>query len=283
MSASHDARSGQFPGGEWRRSLPAESDAILRRWEKDPRAVGSPDRAAFRTIMRTAPAAEGSVYRGQETKSGTNWIMPLDRQEEYFRSMIGTGRTLRLSRHTSASSLPEVAAGFGHTVYKFTGHQARSIGNSLHEAVLPPGTYEVTTVWRGYAQARAPIDGRTTFSTEQVRVTLRRVKPGPPLEFPAQQRAARKAAGGHQASPARAAATDELPERRRSRTHAERPRTLQGAAAQPGNRQAGRVLEFPSQPGLPADPGRSLVAGRRAPPRHPAAKTSSGSPKPGAR
>ena len=185
MPAGSHARPGQFPGGDWRQKLPAESDAILRRWEKDPRAVGSSDRAAFRGIVRSAPPAEGSVYRGEETMSGAHWIMPLAQQEEHFRSMIGTERTIRIRRYTSASSLPEVAAGFGHTVHEFTGHQARSIGNSLHEAVLPPGTYEVTHVERGPGQARAPIDGRTMFVTEQVRVRLRRVEPGQALEFPA--------------------------------------------------------------------------------------------------
>jgi hypothetical protein len=118
--------------------------------------------------------------------SGSSWIMPLARQEEHFRSMIGTGRTLRFPRYTSASSLPEVAAGFGRTVLEFAaGHQARSIGNSLHEAVLPPGTYEVIGVEREHGQARAPIDGRTMFDSEHVRVTLRRIPSGPPIEFPA--------------------------------------------------------------------------------------------------
>jgi hypothetical protein len=235
--------------------------------------------------------------------------MPLAQQEEHFRSMIGTRRTLRLSRYASASSLPEVAAGFGHTVYEFVGHQARSIGNSLHEAVLAPGTYEVIKVERGYGQARAPIDGRTMFSTEQVRVTVRRVRPGPPPEFPAlpwhfaaapasrglssvtarparvdsrslsaiergwravthelaenhsfekaqeviagkarmaQQRAARKAAAGHEPSPDRAAATDELSGRRRSRsrTGAETFADRQGTAARAADRQPGRVLRW---------------------------------------
>jgi hypothetical protein len=50
---------------------------------------------------------------------------------------------------------------------------------------MPPGTYEVARAERGYGQARAQIDGRTMFGTEQVRVTVRRVKPGPPPEFPA--------------------------------------------------------------------------------------------------
>jgi hypothetical protein len=229
MPAGQPAKPGRFPGGDWRQSLPAESDAILRRWEKDPRAVGSSARAAFRAIVGSAPAAEGSVYRGQETRSGAYWIMPLARQVEHFRSMIGTGRTIRFARYTSTSSRPEVAAGFGRTVFEFVGHQARSIGNSLHEAVMPPGTYEVVRVERGYGLARAPIDGRTMFSTEQVRVTVRSVEPGT-------------------------------------------------AAAGPGNRQPGRVPEFPAPPGSLADPGRSPAIGRRGASRPRARTTRSRSP-----
>jgi hypothetical protein len=135
--------------------------------------------------------------------SGAHWIMPLARQEEHFRSMIGTGRTLRFPRCTSASSLPEVAAGFGRTVFEFTdGHRARSIGNSLHEAVLPPGTYEVVHVEREHGQARAPIDGRTMFRSEHVRVMLRRTPPEPLIEFPARAAAPAPRPGpGQRAAP----------------------------------------------------------------------------------
>jgi hypothetical protein len=174
MGASDHLSPGQFPGASWRQALPAEHEAILRRWEKDPRAVPSQDRAAFRKIVPSAPVAQGSVYRGTETLSAPHWIMPLDRQVEHYRSMIGTGQTIRFPRFTAASSLPEVASGFGRTVYEIEGHEGRHIGNGLHEAVLPPSSYEVTGAERGTGRARAPIDARTMFNTEQVRVKLRR-------------------------------------------------------------------------------------------------------------
>jgi hypothetical protein len=34
-------------------------------------------------------------------------------------------------------------AGFGHTLYEIEGHNAKGIGNSLHEGVTPPGNFEV--------------------------------------------------------------------------------------------------------------------------------------------
>jgi hypothetical protein len=67
-------------------------------------------------------------------------------------------------------------AGFGHTLYEIEGHNAKDIGNCLHEGVMPPGKFEVIAPpVRERGKARAPIDARTILETDQVRVRLRRI------------------------------------------------------------------------------------------------------------
>jgi hypothetical protein len=67
-------------------------------------------------------------------------------------------------------------AGFGHTLYQIEGHNAKDIGNSLHEGRDPPGKFEVIAPpVRERGKARAPLDARTLFETDQARVRLRRI------------------------------------------------------------------------------------------------------------
>jgi 2'-5' RNA ligase len=174
-AAEHNRAYPGAPGEEWRNSLPPEHEDILRRWEEHPRNVTGPDRPAFRKMLSSAPQAEGPVYRGQTTTGGPfgkRGIMPLDQQVEHYKGMMERGETLKLPRHSSASGLPEVANGFGHTMLEIHHSGARSIGNSLHEAVVPPGHYRITHVERGSGPARAQIDGRTSYDSEHVRVRV---------------------------------------------------------------------------------------------------------------
>ncbi len=166
-------RGGPQPGDAWRLGLPAGHQEMLRRWERDPRTVGrGSERARFRRLISTAPQVQGPVYRGDEVAGPPYGIMPLDRQVERFRTMMAEGATISFARHTATSARPEIAGGFGHTVYEIHGAAARAIGNSLHEAIMPPGTYRVTHVERRVSPSRAPIDGKTTFDSDHVHVRL---------------------------------------------------------------------------------------------------------------
>lgn len=165
-------------GDTWRAGLPQSDDELLRRWEKDPRAVAAgPERTHLRKLLATAPAVAGPVYRGDETKGGPYGIMPLDQQEDHFRDMMRSGAVVKFPRHTSTSTDPTVARGFGHTLYQIAGHGAKGIGNSLHEAVMPPGKYVVSGVERKALPSRAIIDARSVHTGDTVVVHLSPAQP----------------------------------------------------------------------------------------------------------
>jgi hypothetical protein len=161
------------PGEDWRRQRSPEDEALLRKWEKDPRAVSvGPERTRLRSLLKTAPTVDGPVYRGDETKGGPYGIMPLDQQEQKYRAMIGTDQVVKFPRNSSASTKPEIAGGFGHTLYQIDGAGAKGIGNSLHEAVMPPGKFKVTGVEQRTATVRSAFDGKTMHPSNQVVVHL---------------------------------------------------------------------------------------------------------------
>src|SRR5260370_14532334 len=112
---AHDSLShAQFPGCEWRDKLDMGGQQLLSAWEKDPRAVGASQRAAFRRLV--APEVHDTVFRGDETVDGPYGIMPLDRHEARYLAMAETGQTVHMPTHSSASLRPGIAGGFRHNL-----------------------------------------------------------------------------------------------------------------------------------------------------------------------
>lgn len=117
MTAADNLSDRQFPGVAWRQALPAEHEAMLARWQDHPAKVGQgADRAAFRKVISTAPQTDQPVYRGDEVLDGPYGIAPLDKTAEDFRAKAERGDTVRFARHSSVSTRPEIAGGFGHTL-----------------------------------------------------------------------------------------------------------------------------------------------------------------------
>lgn len=176
MSARDHLSKQQWPGEEWREARSPEEQDMLSRWEVSPKDIAPEERRAFRRTISTAPELEGPVYRGDRVMQGQGWVMPLNKQVEHFQGMMERGEPVNISRHASTSAKPEIAAGFGRTLYEIHDAGARAIGNSLHEGIMPPGKFHVTGVEHSPEQeTRSAVDGRTIYNSPGVRVRLKRI------------------------------------------------------------------------------------------------------------
>ena len=165
-------------GDTWRAGLPQSDDELLRRWEKDPRAVAAgPERTHLRKLLATAPAVAGPVYRGDETKGGPYGIMPLDQQEDHFRDMMPSGAVVNSPRHTSTSTDPTVARGFGHPPTRSRGTALKASATACTRRSMPPGKYVVSGVERKALPSRAIIDARSVHTGDTVVVHLSPAQP----------------------------------------------------------------------------------------------------------
>jgi hypothetical protein len=169
QSVDPDAAS-KGPGEEWRAGLPPEHEEMVQAWEKHPAAVGTgKTRANFRKVINTAPEVDGPVYRGDTPKNTYGFKSRIEASHP-------VGKQISFGRYSSTSTRPEVAGGFGHVLYEIHGHGARGIGNTLHEAVMPPGKFIVhSTEWR-HSPTRAVVDGRTMSNSEHLHVVLHPAK-----------------------------------------------------------------------------------------------------------
>lgn len=165
------------PGEDWRAGLHPDHDALVRRWEDDPRAVGTGKvRNDFRKLLSTAPTIDGPVYRGDSPKNSYGFRDKIEKPHQ-------PGKIISFPRWSSTSTRPEVASGFGHVIYEIHGHNAKGIGNTLHEGVMPPGKFQVHSAeWNEATPTRAGIDGKTMSTSPRLHVVL----------HPVDQREARK-------------------------------------------------------------------------------------------
>lgn len=153
-------------GRQWRSSLSPEHEAAVRGWEKHSPSMSSSDRKTFRNTVSSAPEVHTPLYRGVGSASKSGW--------EPLKAKHQPGATVSIGRHASASSRPEVAAGYGHVVYEMHDHHGREIGNALHEAVVPPGKYTVEHAEMRNTTAQANIDERTAYTSPRLHVRIRR-------------------------------------------------------------------------------------------------------------
>ena len=153
-------------GAEWRSGLGEDDEAMMQRWEDSPANIQPHERARFRKLVSGAPPVEGPVYRGVDFPGTYGWKDKIEKK-------VQKDTTINIPRWSSATTRPEVAGGFGTVVYEIHGHGgARGIGNTLHEAVMPPGKFTVHSAeWRKMP-VRANIDGRTTFESDRLHVVL---------------------------------------------------------------------------------------------------------------
>jgi hypothetical protein len=160
-----EQRFSKGPGTEWRAALPDHHEALVQHWEKNPWSMTSQHKKDFRKLIQSAPeVTDAPVYRGQHIKGAYG--------VEDFKKAHPAGSTVSFPRHSSTSLRPEVAAGFGRAVYEIHGHHAKGIGNTLHEAVMPPGKFRVhSSEWKSMP-TRASIDGSTTYDSPHLHVVL---------------------------------------------------------------------------------------------------------------
>lgn len=153
------------PGQDWRSSLPPEHEEVVRQYEKYSPGMTSQQRAQFRSIVKSAPIVDGPVYRGADVKGSYGYRSKIEKSHP-------VGKVVNFSKHVSTTTRPEVAAGYGHVVYEIHDHQAKGIGNTLHEAIMPPGKYRVQSAeWRD-SSAQANVDEGTQYTSPRLHVVL---------------------------------------------------------------------------------------------------------------
>lgn len=155
-------------GAEWRAQLSPENEDLVRRWEKmrNGELLSGDERKSMRNLVKGAPEVPDTVYRGALSAGRSGWKPLLQKHQP--------GAMINFARNSSVTTRPEVAAGFGHVVYEIQGqHHSRGIGNTLHEAIMPPGKYVVQSAnMRDDFPFRAAIDGKTLAKTTRLHVVL---------------------------------------------------------------------------------------------------------------
>jgi hypothetical protein len=153
------------PGREWRASLAPHHEEAVRQYETHSPSMTPVQRRRFREALSAAPELDGPVYRGTETRGAYGFPAEIEKRNS-------PGMVISFPRHTSTSTRPEVAGGFGSTLYELHGSGAKPLGNTLHEAIMPPGRYCVHAAEWQDSPTRSATDGRTMFSSPHLHVTL---------------------------------------------------------------------------------------------------------------